>query len=36
VIKDLDDLIAELLAEVDNEDHSHSDSGPDYDGDDNG
>jgi hypothetical protein len=31
VIKDRDDFIAELLAEVDSEDNSDSDSGPDYD-----
>jgi hypothetical protein len=36
VIKDRDDLIAKLLAEVDSEDKSDSDSGPDYDGDDDG
>jgi hypothetical protein len=33
VIKDHDDLIAELLAEVDSKDDSDFDSGPDYDGD---
>jgi hypothetical protein len=32
LIKDRDDLIAELLAKEDNEDDSDSDSGPDYKG----
>jgi hypothetical protein len=36
VIKDRDDLIAELLAEVDSEHDSDTDFGPDYDGDDDG
>jgi hypothetical protein len=36
VIKDHDDLIAELLVEEDSEDDSDSDSGLDYEGDDDG
>jgi hypothetical protein len=36
VIKDRDDLIAELLGAEDNEDDSDSDSGLDYEGDDDG
>jgi hypothetical protein len=35
VIKDRDDLIAELMVEEDNEDDSDSESGPNYEGDDN-
>jgi hypothetical protein len=36
VIKDRDDLIGELMAEEDSYDDSDSDSGPDYEGDDDG
>jgi hypothetical protein len=36
VIEDNDDLIAELLVEVENEDDRDSDSGPDYNGVDDG
>jgi hypothetical protein len=36
VIKDCDDLIVEIVAEEDNDDDNDSNSGPDYEGDDNG